>query len=97
MIAIDYTLCGICFHKWHFAVVLAVGVTYLIINAVVSLTAFVVYPILTWRDVMTLVWVVACFLIVIAAFVLFYWLSGKKRIQVGQERSMISNNSRSDC
>ena len=78
LILLDFILCDIFFHKWQYLVQLTVGIAYLIVNAVVTLTAFIVYPILTWREVMTAVWVVVCFGIATGAFFLFWWLGQKK-------------------
>ena len=58
--------------------VLGVGVAYLIVNAVVTLSAFRVYPILTWKDGMTALWLIVSFGLATGAFFLFWWLGRKK-------------------
>lgn len=78
LIVIDFILCGGQFHKPHILLVLIVGALYLIVNAYVSLNIFVVYPILTWKDGMTALWVVLCIILCIAFFFLFYYLGRKK-------------------
>lgn len=79
LILVDFILSDIFFHKWQYLIVLAVGLAYVIVNGVVTLTAFTVYPILTWRDIMTAVWFVVSLGIVTGAFFLFWWLGQKKK------------------
>ena len=78
-ILIDFILCDIFFFKWQLLIVIAVGVAYLIVNASVTLSAFRVYPIMTWKDSVTAIWVIVSIGIVVGAFFLFWWLGRKKQ------------------
>ena len=77
-IVVDFILSDIFVLKWQYWVVLTVGVAYLVVNAVVTVTSFRVYPILTWKDGMTAVWVIVCCGLATGAFFLFWCLGRKK-------------------
>lgn len=78
LIVIDFILCGGQFHKPHLLFIIIVGGLYLVVNACVTLNIFEVYPILTWRDAFTALWVIVCIVLVIAFFFLFYCLGNRK-------------------
>ena len=89
LIVIDFVLCGGQFHKPHILFVLIVGALYLVVNACVSLNIFVVYPILTWRDGMTALWVTVCIILIVSFFFLFYCLGTRKENQLAETQSLI--------
>lgn len=75
----DFINSAIYFFKWQYFVVLGVSFVYMMVNLVITLTSFTVYPILTWKDGMTPVWLIACFLLMTGSFFFFWWLGQKKK------------------
>ncbi len=93
LILIDFILSGSQFHKPHVFAVCVFGFLYLVVNAAVSLKIFVVYPILTWRDGFTALWVIVCIAVAIGFFFIFYWLGKKKTIGDLTHTTLLSRGS----
>ena len=59
------------------------------VNCIVTLQIFTVYPIMTWRDASTLLWVIVAMLLGVGAFYFFFWLGLKKKTGIQERHAAI--------